>query len=100
MSIRRIDTTISTIRSLFDENGNYVPSGNYYFSIKDYDSGVFTGEMTSRGHFGEFTFSPRNSLIASLILAFSTGIPMWGVAKSLLKDIELGELKEIVPGEF
>ena len=59
MSIRKIDTTISTIRSVFDEKGNYLPSGNYYFSIKDYDSGVFTGEMTSRGHFGEFTFSPR-----------------------------------------
>mgnify|MGYP001397131662 CR=1 FL=1 len=59
MSIRRIDTTISTIRSVFDEKGNYLPSGNYYFSIKDYESGIFTGEMNSRGHFGEFSFSPR-----------------------------------------
>jgi len=59
MSIRKIDTAISTIRSIYDENGNYLPSGNYYFSIKDYERGVFTGEMTNGGHFGEFTFSPQ-----------------------------------------
>ena len=59
MSIRKIDTAISTIRSLYDENGNYLPSGNYYFSIKDYEKGVFTGEMSNSGDFGEFTFSPR-----------------------------------------
>ena len=39
MSIRKIDTAISTIRSIYDENGNYLPSGNYYFSIKDYERG-------------------------------------------------------------
>ena len=59
MSIRKIDTAISTIRSLYDENGNYLPSGNYFFSIKDYERGLFTGEMTGGGHFGDFTFSPR-----------------------------------------
>ena len=59
MSIRKIDTAISTIRSLYDENGNYLPSGNYYFSIKDYEKGVFTGDMASSGEFGEFTFSPK-----------------------------------------
>ena len=59
MSIRKIDTAISTIRSLYDENGNYLPSGNYFFSIKDYERGLFTGEMNGGGHFGDFTFSPR-----------------------------------------
>ena len=59
MSIRRIDTALSTIRSLYDENGNYLPSGNYFFSIKDYEGGSFIGEMKNQGHFGEFTFSPR-----------------------------------------
>ncbi len=52
---------------------------------------MFTGVLET------FTFSPRNSFIASLILAFSSGIPMWGVVKGLLKDVESGELKEIVP---
>lgn len=59
MSIRSIDTTLSTIRSLYDENGNYLPSGNYYFSIKDYERGFFIGEMKNHGDFGKFTFSPR-----------------------------------------
>ena len=47
MSIRKIDTAISTIRSLYDENGNYLPSGNYYFSIKDYEKSLL-GEMKRR----------------------------------------------------
>jgi len=47
-----------------------------------------------------YTFSPINSLVSSLILAFTTGIPMWSVVKGLLKEIESGELKEIVPGKF
>ena len=34
MSIRKIKTTISTIRGVYDKNGNYLPSGNYYFEIK------------------------------------------------------------------
>jgi len=59
MSIRRIDTTLSTIRNILDEKGNYLPAGNYYFSIKNYESGYFTGEIKNRGDFGNFTFSPR-----------------------------------------
>ena len=59
MSLRKIDTTLSTIRSVYDEKGNYVPSGNYYFTINDYDNGIFKGEMKMRGDFGEFSFSPR-----------------------------------------
>ena len=41
-----------------------------------------------------------NSLIASLILAFTTGIPMWGVVKGLLREIEAETIQEIVPGKF
>jgi len=59
MSLRKIDTTLSTIRSVYDEKGNYLPSGNYYFTIKDYENGIFKGEMKMRGDFGEFAFSPR-----------------------------------------
>jgi len=55
---------------------------------------MFTGVLET------FTFSPLNSLIASLILAFTTGIPMWGVVKGLLKEVESGEIKEIIPGNF
>ena len=55
---------------------------------------MFTGVLET------FTFSPINSLLASLILAFTTGLPMWGVVKGLLKELESGDLKEIVPGKF
>ena len=55
---------------------------------------MFTGILET------YTFSPANSIVASLILSITTGMPMWGVVKGLLKEIELGELKEIVPGKF
>ena len=55
---------------------------------------MFTGVLET------FTFSPTKSLIASLVLSFSTGIPMWGVVKGLLIEVQSGELKEIIPGRF
>lgn len=59
MSIRKINTTISTIRSVFDENGTYLPAGNYFYSIDDYNNGLFTGELKNNGRFGKFCFSPK-----------------------------------------
>ena len=41
MSIRKIKTTINTIRGVYDKNSNYLPSGNYYFEIKNYDDTGF-----------------------------------------------------------
>ena len=55
---------------------------------------MFTGVLET------FTFSPLNSLLASLMLAFTTGIPMWDVVKQLLVEVESGEIKEIVPDKF
>ena len=52
---------------------------------------MFTGVLET------FAYSPINSLIASLSLAFITGIPMWSVVKSLLVQVETGTLKEILP---
>ncbi len=52
---------------------------------------MFTGVLET------FTFSPINSLSASLILALTTGLPMWGVVRSLLVEVENGTLKEILP---
>ena len=71
-----------------------------FLSITSYISSLIGLTVMFVGVLETFTFSPLNSLIASLILAFSTGIPMWGVVKGLLKEIESGELKEIVPGNF
>ncbi len=55
---------------------------------------MFTGILET------FDFSPQNSLIASLVLSLTTGIPMWGVVRSLLVEIKEGTIKEILPGEF
>ena len=55
---------------------------------------MFTGVLET------YTFSPVNSLIASLLLALATGIPMWGVVKQLLVEVESGTIKEMVPGKF
>jgi len=60
MSIRPIKTAISTIRSVYDENGNYLPTGNYFFRIKDYDKPFFTGNICHNDEsYGEFCFSPK-----------------------------------------
>ena len=56
MSIRKIKTTISTIRGVYDQNGNYLPSGNYYFEIKNYDDIGFSCKLAN---FGKFCFSPK-----------------------------------------
>tara|TARA_B100000700_G_C14770075_1_gene726319 strand:- start:377 stop:730 length:354 start_codon:yes stop_codon:yes gene_type:complete len=45
-------------------------------------------------------FAPLNALIASLLISFTTGLPMWFAVRRLLEDIQAGQLKEIVPGEF
>ena len=61
MSIRKIDTALSTIRSVFDEDGNYIPSGNFFFSTKEVKDGNFIGKLTNKDglNFGKFTLSPR-----------------------------------------
>ncbi len=71
-----------------------------FLSISSYISSLVGLTIMFTGVLETFTFSPIKSLCASLILAFTTGIPMWGVVQGLLKEIESGELKEIVPGKF
>ena len=57
--------------------------------------------MLFKPRLGEtFTFSPVKSLIASFILALTTGLPMWGVVKSLLVQVESETIKPLEPGEF
>ncbi len=55
---------------------------------------MFTGVLET------FAFSPTNSLVASWILALTTGLPMWGVVKGLLQEVQSDNIKEIVPGKF
>ncbi len=71
-----------------------------FLSVSSYISALIGLTIMFTGVLETFTFSPLNSLIASLVLSFSTGIPMWGVVKGLLKQLESGDLKEIIPGKF
>ncbi len=71
-----------------------------FLSISSYVSALAGLTIMFTGILETYTFSPRNSLIASLLLSVSSGLPMWTVVKGLLKEVEKGELKEIVPGQF
>ena len=71
-----------------------------FLSVTSYSASLAGLTIMFTGVLETFTFSPIKSLIASLILAFTTGFPMWGVVKGLLREVESGELKEIVPGKF
>jgi hypothetical protein len=78
MSIRKINTTISTIRGLYDEKGNYLPSGNYYFEIKDYNENGFSGKLPN---FGNFCFSPRK-----LVKMMAVGQSRLATSANLMED--------------
>jgi hypothetical protein len=57
MSTPVIRTTIST-NEIWDLDGKHVPAGNYYFTIHSYRNGIVVGELTHRGSYGTFVFSP------------------------------------------
>ena len=70
------------------------------FSITSW-VGILTGlTIMFTGVLETFTFSPLKSFIASFLLALSTGLPMWGVVKSLLVEVEAETIKPIEPGKF
>ncbi len=71
-----------------------------FLSITSYLAALASLTIMFTALFEILLFSPTSSFIASLIIAFITGFPMWGVVKGLLKEVEAGELKEIVPGKF
>jgi hypothetical protein len=51
-----IKTTISCCESICDENGQVIPNGNYYFTIKEYNDTYCKGSLSSKGEYGEFIF--------------------------------------------
>ncbi len=88
--MRKINTMISTIRSIYDEIGNYLPAGNYYYEVKDYSNGIFIGNVTNnQGSFGTFRFtSPdlvkmmavaQSRLITKTNMSFEIGMPNYPV---------------------
>lgn len=57
MTTRKINTCISTIRSVYDQNGKYLPSGNYYFIIDNINNNYVKGKIVSREINSYFVFS-------------------------------------------
>ena len=92
--MRKINTMISTIRSIYDEIGNYLPAGNYYYEVKDYNNGIFVGVITnSNGSFGTYRFSStdlvkmmavgQSRLITNTNMRFETGMPNYPVPMNI-----------------
>ena len=52
-----VKTCISTSKDLLDLNGQWLPNGNYYFTINKYEDDKYTGMIECRGLIAEYTFS-------------------------------------------
>jgi hypothetical protein len=55
-----INTTISATNTFFDMDGNIVPTGNYYFNIKNITGNEFAGDLIHKGKYGEFKFNAKD----------------------------------------
>ena len=55
-----INTTISATTTFFDLDGNIVPTGNYYFNVKNINGNEYTGDLIQKGKYGEFKFKARD----------------------------------------
>ncbi len=55
-----INTTISATASFFDQDGNIVPRGNYYFKINEISDDEFSGDLIQKGLYGKFTFKAKD----------------------------------------
>ncbi len=56
-----IKTTISTQKDFFDQTGQLLPKGNYYFNINDNlqmkdGNEILVGDLSCKGHWGTFSF--------------------------------------------
>ena len=71
-----------------------------FYSIASWVGTLFGVTVMFTGILETYTFSSLNSFVASFLLALFTGLPMWGVVKGLLREVEKGEIQEIVPGKF
>ncbi len=57
-----IKTTISTQQNFFDEAGQLVPKGNYYFKINKIEKDMCIGELKCKGSYGHFVFKPTDMI--------------------------------------
>lgn len=55
-----LKTTISINKDILDEKQQYVPAGNYYFTIKEMKEDLVIGDLFCKGEYGEFIFKYKN----------------------------------------
>ena len=67
-----IKTSISSIADTYDVNGQWLPRGNYYFSVINMDRGKITGKLSERAFSTEYVFN------------YKTVIEMMSVAQARL----------------
>lgn len=56
---RIIKTSISATKDLYDNNGQWLPRGNYYFSINNIENGRVHGSLHERTFCAEYVFDYR-----------------------------------------
>jgi len=56
---RIIKTSISASKDLYDNNGQWLPRGNYYFSINNIENGKVHGTLHERTFCAEYVFDYR-----------------------------------------
>ena len=62
MTSLRLNTCISTIRSIYDETGKYLPSGNYYFTVNEITNHNIIGTLRNNRLNCEYVFSIKKFL--------------------------------------
>lgn len=86
-----IKTTISCCESICDENGQVIPNGNYYFTIKEYNDTYCKGSLSAKGEYGEFIFKNIDVIAmmsnAQSRLARRAGVVEDGMPKNLSPPI-------------
>ena len=55
-----IKTSISAISDMYDANGQWLPKGNYYYTITSIRNGAVKGLLSDRTTDIEYIFAPKN----------------------------------------
>ena len=58
-----LNTTISCREDIFDMEGQWLPKGNYYFSVTNLSSGAVEGRLVERSFQASYKFRPKDIIM-------------------------------------
>ena len=58
-----VKTTISCREDIFDMEGQWLPKGNYYFSVTNLSSGAVEGRLVERSFQASYRFRPKDIIM-------------------------------------